>query len=187
MESHFFDIPAFGLLVVRAHGEEEGAAGEDLVAGDAVGEGLAVEGDGGDVEVGAVQSVCDDGEPLAVGEVPDGTGNLRGAEDVLAADGVDGVEAAGGEQVPGGHLTAVFIAAQAVRGRGVEAVEHFPDDFRRPVGTVGQGVEVRDVVAGFVAVGVLSDESGDVRDAAGQTLVGGEDKEGVRFLPHLPG
>ena len=42
------------LLLIGAHIEDEGAAGEDLVAGDAVGEGLAVEGDGRDVEVRGV-------------------------------------------------------------------------------------------------------------------------------------
>ena len=71
--------PEGELLLVGAHVEDEGAAGEDLLAGDAVGEGLAVKGDGGNVKVSGVQALGYDFEPFAVGQVPGSAGDLRSA------------------------------------------------------------------------------------------------------------
>ena len=45
-------------------------------------------------------TVGDDGEVVAVGQVEDGTAEEGRADGIFAADGVDGIEAQGGEDEP---------------------------------------------------------------------------------------
>ena len=58
-----------------------------------------------------------DDQLLAVAELYSGVLEERRAENVVAADGIDGVEAQCAEHVPGRHLADVLVALQAVGSR----------------------------------------------------------------------
>ena len=162
-----------------AHLELEEAAGEHLVYGEfhhavlSGAEFLAVEADGADVAVAVGDFRGFYLEGPAVFQVDLHVREVGGSEDVLAAAGADGVEAHGGEDVPGGHLAAVVVAAEAVDVVAVHPVH----DLALPVlglpGAGGPGVEEGYVVAGLVAVDIAAEDAlaGDVL-GAGEELVG---------------
>ena len=164
----------------------------------------AVQRHGLHVLVRARKVLRDDGERPAAGQGDGRLRNLRRADHVFAAARIEGIESERGEDVPGGHLSAVVVAAESVRLREVEPVEHFAYALRRLPVLADERVEVDDVVAGLVAVDVLSDKSGDVHHLAlSLRLLGlGEESvelpderfapakrldEPVRILHHVPG
>ena len=117
-----------------------------------------------------------DGEGAAVADADLGAGEEGCAEDEAAAAGLHLIESEGGEDVPCRHLSDVLVAAEAV-GCGVVELSH-------DVAQLGCGlpwlsgvvVEVDDMVAGLVAVGILSDESADVgRRLGAQVALDGEE------------
>ena len=67
------------------------------------------------------------------------------------------------EYIPSRHLSAIFISRQSVYGIGILATVYAVYQFLRPPRTVHIVVHMNHVVAGFVAVGILSDQSADVR------------------------
>lgn len=114
-----------------------------------------------------------DGEGLAIFEVQHGPVHQRATEGILARTGGDGVEAEGREEVPGAHLAAVVVAAEAVGGGVVLAGEDVADLGLRFPGLVGVVVEVGGVVGGLVAVHVAPDDA-----LAGDVLGFGEERVG---------
>ena len=110
----------------------------------------------------------------------DGAAHERAAQDVVAGRGVGGEEAQGAEDVPGGHLAAVVVAALARRRVVVEGRHHLPDQFLRLPGRARVGGQVGDVVALLVAVRVLADHAGDVGEVRVERRVGGQ--HGVELL-----
>ena len=108
-----------------------------------------------------------DHQTAALGKTKLGTGHLGRTEHVPPADGIDGIEAEGGEDVPGGELSAVVVAAEAVGTGGVEAAADVTHKELGLGGTAGKGIEVGDVVGGLVAGGIEAEEAGDVGQGAG--------------------
>ena len=96
-----------------------------------------------------------------------------GCGDVFAAAGAHGVESHGRHDIPGAHLAAVFVAAEAVGYWGVELVTNFGNQFVELVGGAEVCVEVGGMVRGLVAVGILADEAGDVALLAACGLAAG--------------
>ena len=97
------------------HVEFEGAPLEELLVGEVgLGEGFAVEAHLLDVAVAVADFGGFDFECLAVGKGDFEVGEVRGTEDVLSAAWADGIEAHGAEEIPGRHLAAVVVAAEAV-------------------------------------------------------------------------
>lgn len=82
------------------------------------------------------------------------------SEHIFSAGGIHWVHAQTAPQVPGAHLSAVVIAAEAIRTILVNTVRYDLQPFRCFLGVTERGVHVNDVVTGFVSVCVLSDESG---------------------------
>ena len=68
-----------------------------------------------------------------------------------------GVEAERGEDVPGGHLTAVFVATEASGLVGVELLEYAVREVGGLPRLAGRIVEEDDVVPRLVAVSILTD------------------------------
>ncbi len=100
-------------------------------------------------------------------------GHVGGADHILAASRADGVEAHGGEDVPGRHLAAVVVAAEAVDVVAVHAVHDFAQPVLRLPRLRGVHIKIRDVVAGLVALDVAAEHA-----LAGDVLGGGEEVVG---------
>ncbi len=135
-----------------------------LVADPEAVERLAVELDRLNVLVGRSRAICVDLQfPSRASLNADVIGDGRG-QDVGRADGVDGVQSHRGHHVPGRHLPAVFIAGKSVVVIVIERVQDLADAHLRLPGLAGVGVKECNGVAGFVAVHVLADEAGHVRN-----------------------
>ena len=96
-----------------------------------------------------------DGKALAVAEVYLHVRQVRRSDYILIGAGGHGIEAHRSENIPGRHLTAVVVAAQSVDVVLIHLIHdltypvlRFPR-FRSP------GVEVRNVLAHFVAVHII--------------------------------
>ena len=72
------------------------------------------------------------------------------------------IESEGIEDVPGGHLSAVIIAAQGARLVAVEIVGHIADPFLAFPRLADVIVQIGDPVARLIAVPVASDAAPDV-------------------------
>ena len=103
----------------------------------------------------AVAFGCD-GESFAAGEGDFGLGEEGCADGVLPASRADGVEAEGGEDVPGRCLAIVFVTAVAVGCGAVEAVHGLADAQLAFPGLRGPVIQIQHVLGGLVAVGVVS-------------------------------
>ena len=140
--------------------EFKGAAANDVVVhniGTRVG--LAVQTGVLDVDVLVADIVGTDGKGLAVADVHRHFREQRSAEDVFATSRLHLVDAHRREDVPGRHLTNVLIAAQTVGGVVVEFAQRAADELSTLPGLAHIVIEVEHVVAGFVAVGILSDKA----------------------------
>ena len=69
------------------------------------------------------------------------------------------VEAHGGQDVPGRHLTHILIARKSIRGCVILTFENLTHLVSRLPRLTRHGVEVDDVVAGFVAMNVLPNQA----------------------------
>lgn len=96
----------------------------------------------------------------------------RRAESDSSAAGSDTVEADGRKDIPRGHLTAVFIAAKAVRRGRIECRHNLTDSLLGLPRPAGIDIKIRDMVAWFIAVGILPDYTGNVGLRASGGLFG---------------
>lgn len=120
-------------------------------------EGLVIPGCALDVAIFRGGFGGEDGKCFLIGKF-DGTGFEPGStDDIVTGGGRYRVKAQCGEDEPGGHLSAVFIAAQSVRFMGVEVIHDLADALLGFPWFADKIVEVGYVMAGFVAVCVLSD------------------------------
>ena len=85
----------------------------------------------------------------------------RAAEHVDARHRVHRIEAQRSEDEPGGYLPAIVVAGHALR-RVVVKPRNLPHALLRLPRRAGEVVQIRDVVAGLVALRVLTDHAGDV-------------------------
>ena len=175
---------------MSCHVDVEGAAVDDvfvvqdegaLFAATGVGEGLALQGlpieeGAADVESAVAEAMSADGEGLATADVERGFLHQWRAENIAATTGFHLVEAEGGEDVPGGHLTHIFVAAETCGLVGVELTLDLMYDLGGLAGLAHEGVEVGDVVRGLIAVGVLPDEACDVGVGVGVELAVGSEE-----------
>ena len=149
------DFVPRGLRLCR-HFQPDGGTVQDLGMGEAAFiMGLAACRHGTDVDAPVIRTGGEEGESLPVGEVQAHFGEEWGADFVGAAHGVEGIEAHGAEDVPGGHLTAILVAAQPGRGVGIKLAHHAADIVLGFGGLSRRIVKVGDVVARLVAVDVL--------------------------------
>ena len=120
-----------------------------------VGDGLAVPGDAADGGTLGREVPDDDverGGRVGGTDVEGGLADAGGPELVPAVGGVEHVEAERREDVPGAHLAAVVVAVEAVAVGAVGAGEDLTDGGLRLRGSADAVVEVREVVAGLIAV-----------------------------------
>ena len=85
------------------------------------------------------------------------------AEHHLPGTRLHGVHPQGRPDKPCAHLATVLVSAQSVGGVGVHVAGQCGHAVGGRAGVARVGRQIRDVVAGLVAVGVLPHESGDVR------------------------
>ena len=104
-----------------------------------------------------------DGEDAAVSKFHRDFLEERGRQLELSGTGAHGIQAQGAQDIPGTHLAAVFIAADAVRCGGVEPGKDLPDHFLRTGRRSHIIKQPGHVVAGFIAVGILADDASDAR------------------------
>ena len=146
-----------------AHLQDEFAAGHDvLIADERLGVWLSVEPDAADVLVVCADAGSLDGEGLAFRKGDFGLLEEGRAEPVAAAGRLDLIEAHRGKDVPGRHLAGIFVAGKAVGLVGIELGHDLTDQVCGLPGLAEHGVEVQDVVARLVAVGILADQAGNV-------------------------
>ena len=109
----------------------------------------------------------------------------RRSEPVASARRLGFVHAQRREDVPRRHLTHILVARQSVRPVVVERREHLADLVGRLPRLPQHRIEVQNMVARFVAVGVLADQSRDV----GRGLAAFDDrtyrKQRIEFFNHL--
>ena len=84
---------------------------------------------------------------------------IRRAKYILVRARADGIEAQRREDVPGAHLAAVVVAAEAADVVPILAVHDFPQPVLGFPGFGGPGVEVGNVVRGLVAMDIAADEA----------------------------
>ncbi len=170
-ERNIMKINATTLPCNIRHVKYQGAATHDIGIGDEfLVVGLSVPLNFIDIHVLCGEASRLHGEALSIGQLKGDLWQLRCAEDEFAAHRIHGIEAHGGEEVPGGHLAAVVVADQSVGFVPVEVGGDLPYQSLRFPGAVEVVVEVGHVVAGLVAVGVLPDEAGHVGEFAGCLL-----------------
>ena len=127
-------------------------------------EGLAVEFDAADVAVAVAHLRSLDYDMSAVGQGDVGIGQIGCAEDILIGARAYGIETEGREDEPGRHLATVVVAAEAAYVVAVHAIHNRAQPqlrlprLRRPC------VEIRYVMAGFIAVDITTYEAivGDI-------------------------
>ena len=141
----------------------------------------SVQGDAGDIRVLGV--VRCDGEGFSVAQAEGGLAEERYRENVLAAAGTGRIHAQGRQDIPGAHLAAVLVAADAFRRGVVQGGEEFPHDFLGAGGGFQPGEDISHVMAGFVAVGILAQVTGNVGnvDALAALLIG---EQGIQGCQH---
>ena len=103
-----------------------------------------------------------DGEVLSAVNVDDSLAENGRTQADFILPGADIVKAQGAQYVPGGHLSAVFVAAETVGLRSIQRAEDLPYSLLCLPRLASVIVEVGDMMARLVAVGVLPDEAGDV-------------------------
>ena len=86
----------------------------------------------------------------------------RSGKDEFPGARADGIDAQGGEDIPGTHLAAVLVAADAFRRGGVHRLQQFTDDLLGVGGIADPVVHPGAGVAGLVAMGILAHEAGDI-------------------------
>ena len=169
----------------RPHEEDQAAAGHDPGVGQhGPVQAAAVQLDPLHVDIprALVAGLDREGPPPV--QVQLGPAHQRAAQGVLPRPGAHGVEAQGAQHVPGGHLARVVVAAQALGAGAVHGVHDGAHPGLGLPGPVAPVVEIRDVVARFVAVHVVADDAvaGDVL-GVGDVLVAqlhGEERVQVR-------
>ena len=141
--------------------ESQRASGHDFLVGEVVPfNGFSVQGDIGNV--GPLGVVGRNDKAVAVAQRDGAFPEQRGGQDVFSRAGTGGVQADGGEHVPGAHLAAVLVAANTVGGGAVHFLQQLPHRLLALGGFFQPVVQPGHVVAGLVAVGILSLEAGDV-------------------------
>ena len=102
------------LVGTVAHGQLQFAAGQHLVVSElGSGELFTIDGSCLDVLFLPCSAISGNSKGLAVGQVDLYLVEDGAADVILAAGGIDGVEAHGGEHQEGAHCAAVFVAADA--------------------------------------------------------------------------
>ena len=91
-------------------------------------------------------------ECTAVLEVEGGAPEGGSAKLIVGCAGTDGIEAEGGEDVPGRHLSGIVVAGEAAGGVVVLGGENVADNAAGLVVAPDVVIEVGNLVAGFVAV-----------------------------------
>src|SRR5947209_5294838 len=85
------------------------------------------------------------------------------------------IESRGAQDIPGGHLPTILVADQAVGLRCVELVHDLADTKLRLPGLIDVVVQIGDMMARFVAMRVLANQTRDVGLlAAGSLAFSGE-------------
>ena len=171
---------------LRGKLERQHAATHDFVIGEPVPvHRFSVQLHAGDV--GSAGVVRPDGQGLAIRQPDDGLAEERCRQDILAGARADGIQAQRSQYIPGPHLAAVLIAADAA---GIGGIGFRQDHAHELLGlgrSAGPAEQPREVVVRLVAVGILADDSANVRiqDALAGRLVGEEGIQRVpeRFLP----
>ncbi len=158
------------------HDKLEGSAVDDrIIVEIASGPGAVVEAGRLDVEVFVGKVFGFDGEGFLVFEMDLYFVELGSADGKLWIAGTHLIDAHSAEHIPGRHLSAVFVAAEAVGIVVIERGEYLMNELLGFVGLANIIEQVGHVVAGFVAVGILSDKAGDVGlFAARERLFGAE-------------
>ena len=108
------------------------------------------------VHIGAAVAVSTDQEAIAILQVHLDLVEIGCAQDILVASWTDGVEAEGGEDVPGRGLSVVLVSAIAVGEGRVETVHHLSDPILRLPGLTAISVEIDHVLDRLVAMGVVA-------------------------------
>ena len=124
---------------------------------------LAIEDCFLDVESFVAETVSTDGKGLTAANMDSSLFDQRRAEDIVTTTGSDLIETEGRENVPCRHLTYVLVAAETCRLIGVQLVLNLVYNLGCLAGLTHEGIKVGDVVAGFVAVSILTDKTCDVR------------------------
>ena len=110
----------------------------------------------------------------------------RAADREVSSGRVDLIQAESREDIPCRHLTAVFVAADAVFVVEIEVVHNVADDPGAFVLLPGhEVVHVCDVVARLVAVGILAHEAGHIGYVVAHVALGHE--QAVEFLDESVG
>ena len=120
---------------------------------------LAVKLDGLDVTLGVAHSGSLYFKRLSVRQFQFGIGKIRRSYHILVGTGADGIESEHAEDIPGAHLPAVVVAAQAADFRLIEAVYNLPQPVLGLPGLGGPGIKIGDVVAGLVAVHIAAQQA----------------------------
>ena len=103
--------------------------------------------------------------------------------DFVASGSVShGIEAHGAENIPGGHLAGVVIAADAVRVVRILLMQNPVDHVLRLVRSPDEVIKIGRVVTGFISVRVLPDQAGDVTGCARTDNLRRSGEESVQFL-----
>ena len=152
-------VPVMARFLRQA--ERQDSPAHDLVIGQEVtGYRPAVQGDIGNI--GVLRMVRLDGQGLAVPQADDRLPEERCDELVLAGAGAHRVQAQGRQDVPGSHLAAVLVAADAVRSRGIHRGQDGPDRFLRPGRSADPVEQEGHLLAGLVAMGILAHDTADI-------------------------
>ena len=103
-----------------------------------------------------------DGKRLVIRQFQGGFLHGRTADDIDASAGGYLIESQSRKHIPGRHLAYILVTTESGWLVGVEFAHALAHLLRRFPGLAYVIVEVQGMVAGFVAVGILADESGDV-------------------------
>jgi hypothetical protein len=169
------------MSTVGGHVENEVTAGGNLFVGDVrSSKGFPVEGDVVDILVFWGVIAGGDAESAATLDTNGSIVNERAPEIVRTAGRGHLIKAESGKHVPRGHLADILVTGKSVGAVAIKRSEDLPDAFGRLPGLADNGVEIRNMVPGFIPVGILSDEAGDIRGGI-VAHVTGDDKKGVEF------
>ena len=99
---------------------------------------------------------CLDDQRTAVLQVQGGLAEQGSAQDIFVRARTNGIEAQGGEHIPGGGLSVVLVAAIPVGRGAVHTLHHLTQPILGFPRTAGIVVQVDGVLYGLVAVGVIA-------------------------------
>ncbi len=119
--------------------------------------------------------VGNDAQRAAVAHIQRGALEQWAAHDVVAADRIHCIQTERAEHEPRAHLSAVFVAGQAVARVVVLLAQQAAHHRLGLVWLAGVGEQIRHMMAGLVAMRILADHAIDIRRCIGRQFgAGGE-------------